>query len=67
MEAEMPAGDSAFSMPEMPVTREDHRHVRGIGGGDDFLVTDGAAGLDELLALPPPFMPDGYFSVIEPS
>lgn len=26
------------SMPEVAVAGEDHRHARGVGGGDDFLV-----------------------------
>ena len=30
----------------MPITGEDHGHVGSVGGGDDFLVADGAAGLD---------------------
>jgi hypothetical protein len=37
---------STRSMPEMPVAGEDHGHAGGVGGGDDFLVADGAAGLD---------------------
>ena len=33
-------------MPEMAVAGEDHRHAGGVGGGDDFFVTDRTAGLD---------------------
>src|SRR3712207_3218530 len=34
-------------MPEMPDAREDHRQIVLVGGGDDFGVADGAAGLDD--------------------
>ena len=33
-------------MSEVAVTSEDHGHVGGVSGGDDFLVPDGATGLD---------------------
>jgi len=35
------------SMPEMAHAGEDHGDAGGIGGGDDFLVTDRAARLDD--------------------
>ena len=33
-------------MSEVTVTGEDHGHVGGVGGSDDFFVADRAAGLD---------------------
>lgn len=34
------------SMPEMAVAGEDHGDAGGVGGGDDFFIAHGAAGLD---------------------
>ena len=47
----LPKGDIILfsigaSMPEMPVAGEDHGDSCSIGGGDDFLVAHGTAGLD---------------------
>lgn len=33
-------------MPEVAVASEDHGDAGGVGGGDDFFIAHGAAGLD---------------------
>ena len=37
---------TTFSMPEVAVAGENHGHAGGVRGGDDFLVSNRAAGLD---------------------